>query len=289
MKSYVLISTALQSHVRIYVADTTSVVEEARKIHDLWPSSCVAFGRSLSITSIMASMLKNEGEAITTIINGNGPIGTIMCTANSKGEIKGFCGNNTLYLKRNSDNKLIVGDIVGKDGYLKLIKDLKMKNNYSSQVKLVSGEISEDFAYYYRSSEQIPCVITSGVITDKDYSVISAGCLFIELMPGHTEKDIDYVESLIQKIKNNPITSSIKNNENVDEYLKELFSDLIFLDKKNIEYKCDCSKEKFYDNLRALSKKDIIDLANDENIEIKCEFCNKKYNFAQSELLELIK
>ena len=289
MKSNIIIATALQSHVRVYLADTTDMVEKARLTHDLWPSSCTALGRSLSITSVMASMLKGEDEAITTIINGNGPIGTIMCIATGNGKIKGFCGNNAIYLKRNSDNKLIVGDIVGKDGYLKVIKDLKMKSNYTSEIELVSGEISEDFAYYYRSSEQTPCVISSGVLTGENYKVESAGCLFIELMPGYSEEDIQCVENLISKINNHPVTSAIKNNENLDDYLKELFDDLIFLDKKYVEYECNCSREKFLNNLSALPKKDIMDLMNDESIETKCEFCNKKYVFTKKDLESLIK
>lgn len=289
MKSYIIISTALQSHVRIYLADTTDIVEQARLTHDLWPSSCVALGRSLSITSVMASMLKNENEAITTIINGNGPIGTIMCVASGSGDIKGFCGNNALYMKRNSDNKLIVGDIVGKDGYLKVIKDLNMRNNYTSETRLISGEISEDFAYYYRSSEQTPCVITSGVITGQSYKVESAGCLFIELMPGYSENDIQYVERIINKINQKPLTQVIKNKENVDDYLNDLFDDLVFLDKKYIQYNCECSRDKFLNNLRALPKKDIIELMEEDNIETKCEFCNKKYIFTKKDLESLIK
>ena len=289
MKSHIIISTALQSHVRVYLADTTEMVEKARLTHNLWPSSCTALGRSLSITSVMASMLKDRNEVITTIINGNGPIGTIMCVATGSGEIKGFCGNNGIYIKKNSDNKLAVGEIVGKDGYLKVIKDLKMKSNYTSQTKLVSGEISEDFAYYYRSSEQTPCVISSGVIIGNKYEVVSAGCLFIELMPGYTEKDILYVEDVVKKINAHSVTSAIKNNENLDIYLKELFDDSLFLDKKFIKYECGCSKEKFYNNLKALPKKDIIDLLKTNNVEIKCEFCNKKYVFDKGDLEELLK
>ena len=289
MKSYVIISTALQSHVRIYLADTTDIVEQSRLAHDLWPSSCTALGRSLSITSVMASMLKNEDEAITTIINGNGPIGTIMCVATGNGNIKGFCGNNALYFKRNSDNKLIVGDVVGKDGYLKVIKDLKMKSNYTSEIRLVSGEISEDFAYYYRSSEQTPCVISSGVITGKDYKVESAGCLFIELMPGYSENDVQYVESLIKIINERPLTQVIKNKESIDDYLKGLFNDLVFLDKKYIRYECGCSRDKFFNNLKALPKKDILELMKEKSIETKCEFCNKKYIFTKEDLEKLLK
>lgn len=289
MKSYVMISTALQGRVRIYLADTTDIVETSRLTHNLWPSSCTAFGRSLSITAVMASMLKNDDEAITTIINGNGPIGTIMCVATGDGRIKGFCGDNALYFKRNSDNSLIVGDMVGTDGYLKVIKDLKLKNKYSSQTKLVSGEISDDYAYYYRTSEQTPCVITSGVITGDNYKVECASCLFIELMPDHTEEDILYIENIVKEINNNPLTNYLKNNNNPDDYLKRYFSDIVFLNKKDIEYVCNCSREKFYNNLRALPRKDIEDLLQDSSIEVKCEFCNKKYSFSKEELESLLK
>lgn len=289
MKAYILVSTALHEHVRIYLANTTDVVEKARLTHNLWPSSCTALGRALSITSVMGSMLKDEEEAITTIINGNGPIGTIMCVATGNGKIKGFCGDNAIYLKRNSDNNLIVGDIVGKDGYLKVIKDLKLKNKYSSQTKLISGEISDDFAFYYRTSEQTPCVITSGVITGSNYEVESASCLFIELMPGYTEEDIEYIENVVEKINDKPLTKYIKENGNADEYLKDLFNDVIFLDRKTVEYECNCSREKFYNNLRALPKSDILDLMNDNTTEVKCEFCNKKYIFNKEDLENLLK
>lgn len=289
MNSYILVSTALQSHVRIYLADTTEIVEHARLTHDLWPSSCAALGRALSITSVMASMLKNEDENITTIINGNGPIGTIMCVADGSGKIKGFCGDNAIYLKRNSDNSLIVGDIVGRDGYLRVIKDLKMKNNYTSEIRLISGEISEDFAYYYRTSEQTPCIISAGVSIGPNYNVESAGCLFIELMPGYTEKDIEYVEGLIGIINSKSISTILKEKINIDDYLKSLFKDIVFLDKKNIKYECGCSREKFYSNLSTLPKKDILDLLNEGDIETKCEFCNKKYSFSKEDLKDLIK
>ena len=289
MKSKVIIATALNSHVRIYLADTTEAIEKARVLHDLWPSSCAALGRSLSITAVMGSMLKNEKECITTVINGKGPIGTIMCSAKGDGTIKGFCGDNAIYLKRNSDNGLIVGEIVGKDGYLKVIKDLQLKNNYSSDVRLQTGEISEDYAYYFRVSEQTPCIVSSGVNIGPHYNVDGAGCILIQLMPGHSEEDIQYLEGLVQIIDDNPVSSLVKNNKDLVGYLNDLFKDLVFLDMKYIEYKCDCSREKFFNNLRALPKKDIEDLCNDESIEIKCEFCNKRYVFNKEELEILIK
>lgn len=287
--SKIVIATSLNGHARVYIADTSFLVEQARLTHNLWPSSCSALGRSLSITSVMGSMLKSDEESITTIINGNGPIGSIICTVKGNGNIKGFCGNNAIYLKKNLDNKLIVGDIVGKDGYLKVIKDLRLKNKYSSQVKLQTGEISEDFSYYFRKSEQTPCIISSGVEYGLDYKVNGAGCVFIELMPGYVEDDVKYLENIISIIKDNPI--SIYNAKQLDlvGYIKLLFNDSIVLDIKNIQFSCDCSKEKFYDNLKALPASDLYDLLKDDNVEIKCEFCNKKYFYKKVEIENLIK
>ena len=288
MESNILIATALNGHVRIHLADTSKLVEDARLAHDLWPSSCGALGRALSITAIMGSMLKNEDESITTTINGGGPIGSIVCVANGKGDVKGFCGDSHIYLKRNSDNSLIIDEIIGQNGYLKVIKDLKLKNNYISEVRLQKGDISQDFAYYFASSEQTPSIIMPGVLVGNNNEVISAGCLFIELMPGHSEEDVVYLESKMNFLKEHPISSVINESDHGISFLKELFSDLLILDKKEIRYYCDCSREKFYDNLKALPKNDLEDICNQENIEIKCEFCDKKYVFTKEDIKKLI-
>lgn len=288
MESNILIATALNGHIRVHLADTSKLIEDARVAHDLWPSSCGALGRALSITAIMGSMLKNDVENITTTINGGGSIGSIVCCANGKGEVKGFCGDSHIYLKRNSDNSLIIDEIIGKNGYLKVIKDLKLKNNYVSEVRLQKGDISQDFAYYFATSEQTPTIIMPGVLIGNENEVVSAGCLFIELMPGHSEDDINYLESKMDYLKAHPISSVIKENDHGISFLKELFDDLIILDKRDIKYYCGCSRDKFYNNLKVLPKTDIEEICNDEQIEIKCEFCNKKYVFTKDEIKKLL-
>lgn len=273
MENNVIIATALNDHVRIYLFNSTKVVEDARKIHNLWPTSCAALGRALSVTSLMGLMQKGEEDVVTTVINGGGAIGTIMCVAKSNGEVKCFCGDNELYLKYNDSNKLAVGLVVGNNGYLKVIKNLKMKQQYTSQVKLQTGEIGDDFSYYFSVSEQIPTIVSTGVLVNTDYSVKSAGSMIIELLPNHTEEDIVFLE----KIKFEPISSVILNNENLKEYIKKLFFDAKILEEKNIKYVCDCSKERFMANILTLPKKDIEDFSNENEIKIKCEFCNKEY------------
>ena len=201
MENKILIGTALNDHVRFYLGDTTKLVDEARKIHDMWPTSLAALGRVMSVTACMGLMQKGEDETVTVNINGVGSIGTIMCVANSKGEVKGFVGDPQLYLKYNSNNKLAVGLVVGKEGYLKVIKNLSLKQNYTSQVKLQSGEIGDDFAYYFAASEQTPAIVSVGVLVNEDYSCKSAGVLLIELLPNHTEEDVEYLEKLLKDLE----------------------------------------------------------------------------------------
>lgn len=280
MENNVLIATALNKHARIYLFDSKKVVEQARILHDMWPTSCAALGRTLSITALMGLMQKDENEVVTVTINGGGSIGTILCVAKNNGEVKGFCGDSELYLKYNDSNKLAVGLVVGTDGYLKVTKNLKLKQQYTSQVALQTGEIGDDFAYYFSVSEQRPTIVSVGVLVDTDYSVKSAGAMIIELLPNHTEEDIVYLEGLNLKL----ISSVLEQNNNLDEYLNSLFNDAEVLERRNVEYKCDCSKERFMANLLTLPKKDIEDLALEDEIKIKCEFCDKEYVFDNNDI-----
>ena len=279
----VLIATALNRHVRIYLFNSKQMVEEARKIHDLWPTSCAALGRTLSVTGLMGLMQKDDNEVVTVTINGGGSIGTILCVATSQGIVKGFCGDPHIYETYHDSHKLAVGKAVGTEGYLKVTKNLKLKQNYTSQVALQSGEIGDDFAYYFSVSEQIASIVSVGVLIDTDDTVSSAGAMIIELLPNHTQDDIEYLENL----KLEPISSVLAKNENIHDYLNMLFKENEILEERYIKYECDCSKERFMGSLLALPKKDLEELAQEEIIDIRCEFCNKEYRFDRKDI-ELI-
>ena len=284
MKNNVLIATALNEHARIYLFNSKEMVEEARKLHDLWPTSCAALGRTLAVTALMGLMQKDDNEVVTVTINGGGPIGTILCVANSAGEVKGFCGDPEIYMTYDGTHKLAVGKAVGTNGYLKVTKNLKLKQNYTSQVDLQSGEIGDDFAYYFSVSEQVPTIVSVGVLVDTDSTVKSSGAMIIELLPGHSEEDIVYLENLHLK----PISSVFAENDDLHSYLKELFPDAEILEEKNVKYHCDCSRERFMRNLLTLPKKDLEEIAEDDHIDIKCEFCDKTYRFDKDDIQKVM-
>ena len=287
MESKILIGTALNGHVRFYLGDTTKLVEDTRVVHDCYPTSLAALGRVESISACMGLMQKEEDESITTTINGGGAIGSIIVTADNKGNVKGFCGDNHLYLKYNDSNKLAVGLVVGTDGYLKVLKNLKLKNSYTSQVALRTGEIGDDFAYFFNISEQIPSIVSVGVLVDTDYSCKAAGVLIIELLPGHSEEDIVYLEELTKKLE--PISSVIDKEKDLVKYIKSLFLDATILEEKEVRFYCDCSKERFLRNLLTLPREDLEEIVKEGTIEIKCEFCEKTYTYDKDDIEILMK
>ncbi|MBR4461935.1 MAG: Hsp33 family molecular chaperone HslO [Erysipelotrichaceae bacterium] len=280
MKKNVLIGTARNGHVRVSILNAKEMVEKARTLHDLWPTSCAALGRTLAVTALMALRQKDDEEVVTVTINGNGPIGTILCVGQSNGRIKGFCGNPHIYETYPDSHKLAVGLAVGTDGYLKVTKNLKLKQNYTSEVHLQSGEIGDDFAYYFLISEQVPSIVAVGVLVDSDDSVKSAGAMIIELLPDHEEEDIRYLENL----KLEPISAVLERNDDLYAYMSSLFDDFVVLKEEYACYHCDCSKERFLRNLLTLSKEDLQEIAKEKELEIKCEFCDKTYCFDENDI-----
>ena len=252
--------------VKISCAETTELVEEARKIHGLNPTPTAALGRLLTMSALMGTMLKGENEKVTLQILGDGPLGSMLAIGNSNGEVKGYVSNPMAEAPLNSLGKLNVSGIVGK-GQLNVIKDIGLKEPYVGNVPLQTGEIAEDFAYYYAVSEQIPTAVMLGVLVNKDGSVKRAGGCVIQIMPDTPEQNMSLEE--IAKYVSDDLNTYV-----VDECVPK--------------YVCDCSKERIERALFSMGKKDILELSNDEITEVTCHFCNKKYHFTKDEILKLV-
>ena len=187
MKDKIIKALAHNGKISITCANTTNLVEEARKIHDLSPVATAAFGRLLTIASIMGNEMKNQNDKMTIQIKGNGPIGTMLVTANNIPQVKGYVGDAHVDLPLNEFGKLDVGEAVGHEGFINVIKDIGLKEPYIGVSPLVSGEIAEDFANYFVNSEQRQAAVALGVLVDRN-GVKSAGGYLITPMPDATEK-----------------------------------------------------------------------------------------------------
>ena len=280
---------AYEGKVSIICADTTYLVEQARKIHDLSPVATAALGRTLTVSSIIAINMKDKDDRLTVQIKGDGPIGNIVVVANNFPKLKGYVGNNLLDLPLNENGKLNVGQAVGKNGFLNVIKDIGLKDPYIGMVPLVSGEIAEDFTNYFATSEQTPSVVSLGVLVNSD-GVKKSGGYVLTLMPDATEDIIEKIEKNIEKIDS--ISKMLDENISLIEIAKKATGDEnIKVIEENIipVYECDCSKEKIEKGLIAMGKDELKDIIETQgNIETVCHFCNKKYNFSKQELQNLL-
>lgn len=287
MKDLLLKGLICDKRVRVYLCSTTDLCEVARFKHDLWPTSAAALGRVLAVGTILGGMIKNINEKVTIQINGKGPIGTIMVEAYPNGRVKGFVGDPHLLLIDNHTHKLAVGKIVGTDGYLRVIKDIGLKSDFVGTVELVSGEIGEDFAYYFTVSEQIPTAVSVGVLVNDDGTIRSAGALIIQMMPEATEADITYCEDIIKNLA--PISELIYKSMDLDDLLTTIFSDVDILDRMSLRFECDCSKARMAEALATINKEELHQIIEeDHGCEIVCQYCSKKYNFTETELTILM-
>ena len=289
MKDKIIKALAHNGKISITCANTTKLVEEARKIHDLSPVATAAFGRLLTIASIMGNEMKNQKDKLTVQVKGNGPIGTMLVTSNNIPQVKGYVGEPHVDLPLNEFGKLDVGEAVGYEGYINVIKDIGLKEPYIGVSPLVSGEIAEDFANYFANSEQRQSAVALGVLVDRN-GVKSAGGYLITPMPDATEEEISKVEQAI--FKAGAMSKMLDENLSLEEIAKKVTGDEnieILEDNITPEYKCDCSKEHMKDALISIGKKDLEEiLKEDGKAELMCHFCNKKYTFTKEELGEMI-
>ena len=290
MMGYILRAIDETETIKISAAITTDVVEEAAKIHKLSKTTSAALGRVLTAAAIIGSWQKNEEDSITLSINGNGPAGKIIATCKNDGYVKGYVTNPLADLPiRESDGKIDVSGIVG-DGSLTLVMDTGMKEPYTGTVNLTTGELAEDLAVYFLQSDQVPSAVGLGVLVDVDYSIKAAGGFIIQLMPGATEEQISKLEENLKKVTN--VTSIIDEYNDAEKLIEILMKDINFkvLEKREISYKCNCSREKVEDAIISVGPKEIREILHeDKKAEVSCYFCDKVYSFDEKDLEIMLK
>jgi len=288
MQDYYIRATAAGGTVMAFAGITTEMVQMARIVHSLSPVASAALGRTMTAAALMSALMKGEKDTLTIQIKGDGPLGGIVVVSDSKANVRGYVYNSDVYLPLKGEGKLDVSGAVGKDGYLNVIQDMGLKEPYIGFVKLVSGEIAEDIAYYFASSEQIPTVVSLGVKVDADESILCSGGFIIQLLPGAEESLIEHLEKTVKDIPS--ITKLLSSGETPESVLKMIFgeNDLKITDKVPCHFQCNCSRERMEKNLICLGRKEIEELINDhQGAELHCHFCNKKYQFSEEELRQI--
>ena len=288
MKDYLIRATAANGQVRAFGVTSRELTETAKNAHDTSPVATAALGRLMSAAVMMGADLKGENDLLTLRMEGDGPMGGLLATADSHGNVKGYAFHPEVLLPPNAKGKLDVGGALGA-GMLSVVKDIGLKEPYVGQTNLVSGEIAEDLTYYYAASEQIPCSIALGVLMNKDNTVRQAGGFMIQLLPGASDELIDRLEERLGELPS--ITALLDARKTPEEILSGLLGDfdLEILEKKPVQFHCDCSRERVERAIVSIGKKEIREMIEEgKPIEAGCQFCNKKYSFSVEELEELL-
>ena len=286
MKDYLVRGLVQSKNCRVFACTTQHLLETARQKHDLWPTASAALGRLMSATLMLGAMNKNH-EKMTVTMNGGGSIGTLMACTHSDGKIKAFVGNPHVHYTYEDTGKLGVGLAVGNQGTLQVIKDMGLKEPFVGTVPIQTGEIGEDFSYYFMVSEQVPSVVSLGVLVDTTNEILSSGGFIIQLLPEATEEDISYIED---KMRIFPALSALLIEGHTPEViLKMIFEDVEILDTQDLSFECDCSKDKMRNALMTVGKDEIQAMIDeDHGCEMTCQFCNSKYTFSEDELKSLL-
>lgn len=288
MADYIVRATAADNQIRAFAVTSREMVEKARQIHNTSPVATAALGRSLSAGAMMGSMMKGEEDLLTLQIRGDGPLGGITVTADSKAQVKGYVNEPAVLIPANAKGKLDVSGAIGK-GMLQVIRDLGMKEPYVGQTELQTGEIAEDLTYYFATSEQIPSSVGLGVLLNRDNTVCQAGGFILQLMPYTEEKVIDALEKRLAGMTS--VTELLNRGLTPEGILEELLGEfgLTVNDTIPTAFSCNCSKERVEKAIISIGSKEIREMIRDgKPIEVKCHFCNEAYTFNIEELKKIL-
>ena len=289
MKDYLVRGMSMDGLVKVVAIRSTELVRRGAEIHNTTPNATAAFGRALTAASMMGNMQKVDNGSMTLQIKGDGPIGGVVCVSDATGNVRGYVYEPNVPLVEKHPGKLDVGATVGSNGTLTVIRDLQMKEPYVGSIELISGEIGDDVTAYFAQSEQTPTACALGVLIDKDTSVKVAGGYLIQLLPGATEETIDVVEKGIQRA--GAVTAMLEQGMTPEDILGQVCGDLgvVFMETTEVSYKCYCSRERVTSALISLGKKELTEIAGEDNeFPVECQFCDTVYKFSPEDIRDIL-
>jgi len=288
MSDYLIRATGFNGHVRAFAARTTDIVEEIRRRHDMWNTATAAAGRTLTVSLMMGAMLKGN-ESINVKVKGNGPIGQIVAEVNADGEGVAYVTEPHTHFELNEKGKLDVARAVGTEGFVYVSKDLGLKEPYQGSSPIVSGEIGEDFTYYFVTSEQTPSAVGVGVLVNpEDRSVLAAGGFILQLMPFTPDEVVAQIEERLSQLPQ--VSRMIGEGLTPEVILARVLDEPKYLSRTEIKFHCKCSEEKVTQALISLGREEMQSMIDEQGeAEVHCHFCNERYYYDEAALTDILK
>ncbi len=295
MSSTIIRAMTRDGSARAFVINSRDIVNKAISIHQTAPTATALFGRLLTASSVMGTMLPENGNTMTVAIRGQGLAGTALCVADYFGNVKGYIQNPQADVPLKPSGKLDVSGIVG-GGILSVSKDVGGEVPFNGNIELVSGEVAEDIAQYYAVSEQVPTLCALGVLVDTDYSCRAAGGVFVQLLPFADEEVVDRLEENAKMLSN--VSSLFDKGLSNEDILKIALNGIEYdlFDELEVDYECNCTSERTERAIISLGKQEIEKIFAEqkaagapEELCLNCQFCNKEYKYTKEQALKLFK
>lgn len=288
MNDYLIRAIDKDKKLRLLAITAKDVVSEAQKRHDTWSASSAVLGRTMVGGLLLAGALLKDKDELTVRLLGNGPVGATVVTAQADLTVKGYVQNPHIALPPKKDGHIDVAKAVGQ-GWLEVTKDQGLKEPYTGEVPIVSGEIAEDFTYYLAKSEQIPSAVGLSVFVEPNNSIGAAGGFMMQALPGADDALLEKVEKRIKALPN--LSTMFLDGTTPEDLAKKILGDdCKVLDKQEVSFACDCSKEKYSEILATIKPDQLKEMIEkDHGAELTCRFCGEKYHFSEDELKDIQK
>ena len=293
MASTIIRAMTRDGSARAFVINSKEIVNKAIEIHKTAPTATALFGRLLTASSVMGTMLPEPENTMTVAIRGQGLAGTTLCVSDYYGNVKGYIQNPMADVPLKPNGKLDVSGIVG-GGILSVSKDVGAEVPYNGNVELVSGEVAEDIAQYYAVSEQVPTLCALGVLVDIDYTCRAAGGVFVQLLPFADEEVVTKLEENARLLSN--VSTLFDKGLSNEEILKIALTGIEYdlFDELEIDYECNCTPERTERAIISLGKQEIEKIFEEQRaageaqeLSLHCQFCNKEYKYTKEKALKL--
>ena len=287
MSDYLIKAIDKTKNLRLLTITAKNLVQEAQTRHNTWSASSAVLGRTLLAGVLLAGVELTDKEELTIRLLGNGPVGPTIVTAKSDLTVKGYVKNPHIALPPKENGHIDVKKAVG-EGWLEVTKDLGLKEPYTGQVPIVSGEIAEDIAYYLAKSEQIPSAVGLSVFVNPNNTIGEASGFMLQALPGASDS---LITKTIERINDLPTLSTAFLSGLTPEKLAAMIlgDDCKILEKDEVAFKCDCSKEKYGKILATMKKSQLETMINeDHGAELTCSFCGNKYRYTEDELRAIL-
>ena len=287
MSDYLIKAIDKTKNLRLLTITAKDLVQEAQTRHNTWSASSAVLGRTLLAGVLLAGAELTDKEELTIRLLGNGPVGPTIVTAKSDLTVKGYVKNPHIALPPKENGHIDVKKAVG-EGWLEVTKDLGLKEPYTGQVPIVSGEIAEDIAYYLTKSEQIPSAVGLSVFVNPNNTIGEASGFMLQALPGASDS---LITKTIERINDLPTLSTAFLSGLTPEKLTAMIlgDDCKILEKDEVAFKCDCSKEKYGKILATMKKSQLETMINeDHGAELTCSFCGNKYHYTEDELKAIL-